>query len=249
MAESETAAEELGVAPLAEQAEQIEIPEAVALHPADQRFEKMATISGKKTEVPSLILKLKNGGELWLSGIPTERGCDRFPLAPLQVVCFPESPVSRGGVELHGAKLRHICVAHADRRDREWQRHWPLIRNTLFQGQTVLVHCTAGRHRAVVVAVMIVAIMCRISLGQAHARVLQRRPIQLEQAFKDDDLSKWAHAVVRNTKLANPWPKSEGWICTERSQTHVMTYEGGGSLRSQAGVEPGGPFAESSDHF
>ena len=87
-------------------------------------------------------------------------------------------------------------------------------------------HCTAGRHRAAVIAVMIVAIMCRISLGEAHARVLRRRSIQLEQAFRDDELSRWAHAMVRNTKLSNPWPKSTGWLCTERSDCHIMTYEG-----------------------
>ena len=173
-------------------------------------------------------------GELWLSGIPTEHGRDRFPLATLQAVCFPEPPLSRGGVEVHGAKLRHTCVAHADRRDCEWQKHRPL--NTLFQGQTVLVHCTAGRHRAAVVAVMVAAIMSRISLREAHARVLQRRPIQLEQAFKDDDLSKWAHAVVRNPKLANPLPKAGGWICTERSHTHIMTYEGGAHKQGSSQV-------------
>ena len=60
----------------------------------------MATVHGRKTEVPSMIMKLKNGAELWLAGIPTEKGRDRFPLAHLQVVCFPESPTSRGGLEL-----------------------------------------------------------------------------------------------------------------------------------------------------
>ena len=128
--------------------------------------------------------------------------------------------MSRGGVELYGAKAKvsHICVAHADGRDQEWQWYWPLI--------VVLVHCAAGRHRAAVVAFMIVAIMCRITVGQAHAQVLQRRPIQLEQAFRDDDLSKWAHAVVRHTELLSPWPQSGGWIGNERSHCHIMTCEG-----------------------
>ena len=173
-----------------------------------------------------MIMKLKNGAELWLAGIPTERGRDRFPLAHLQVVCFPESPTSRGGIELYGAQVRHLCVAHADRRNEDWQKVWPLIRNTLFQGQLVLLHCTAGRHRAAVVAVIIVAIMCRISVTEAHQMVLKRRPIQLEQAFQDEELAKWAYQMVRVTKLANPWPKAQGWICTERSHCHIMTYEG-----------------------
>ena len=72
-----------------------------------------------------MIMKLKNGAELWLAGIPTERGCDRFPLAHLQVVCFPESPRFRGGVELYyGTRTCVWPMQTAVGRDGDWPEHF-----------------------------------------------------------------------------------------------------------------------------
>ena len=51
---AEAAVEVLGEVP---PADHLDIPEAVGLHPADQRYEKMATVHGRKTEVPSMIMK------------------------------------------------------------------------------------------------------------------------------------------------------------------------------------------------
>ena len=64
--------------------------------------------------------------------------------------------------------------------------NWPLIRNVF------LIHCAA------VIAVIVVAAMSQVSLGDAHARVLQRRPIQLEQVFGDDNLLRGLQAVSHN---------------------------------------------------
>jgi hypothetical protein len=59
----------------------------VPLNASDRRWDQLATTKGRTTESPSLISKMRSGGELWLSGIPTEATKGYFPRVDLQVSC------------------------------------------------------------------------------------------------------------------------------------------------------------------
>eukprot|EP00435_Cladocopium_sp_Y103_P054452 s2532_g17.t1 len=172
----------------------IPIPDMVPLGAADRRFDQLATVSGKQTEMPSLVLQR---GELWISGIPTEQTKHHFPAAQ-----FCKSAVWRSRLS---AAL------------------FPLVRRSLFQGDTVLFHCVAGRHRAAVAGTVVYAIMGRCNIKTAEEGILKRRPIKLQQAFQDRGLADWAHRTVATTTLAAPLPKATAWAATDKSHVHIMT--------------------------
>ena len=150
------------------------IPEAASLDPDENRFDQLATAKRKSTEAPSMVLRLNNGGATWIAGLPTERTKKHFPHVDLQVCCVVEEPEARGGITLPGAHLVMLPLTGSDR-DELWKACWPLIRNTLFQGDVVLAHCVAGRHRAAVGGTVIVACMQQTGLSAAEQTVLARR--------------------------------------------------------------------------
>eukprot|EP00435_Cladocopium_sp_Y103_P030945 s870_g7.t1 len=203
--------------------ELIPIPDMVPLGSADRRFDLLATVSGKQTEMPSMVLQLRGGGELWISGIPTKQTKHHFPPAQLQVCCMAESPERRGGITLEGAVLRQFPIADARARQTAWKALFPLVRRSLFQGDTVLFHCVAGRHRAAVAGTVVYAIMGRCNIQKAEEGILKRRPIKLQQAFQDRGLADWAHRTVATTTLTAPLPKAMSWAATEKSHVHILT--------------------------
>eukprot|EP00438_Fugacium_kawagutii_P008471 Skav236142 [mRNA] locus=scaffold88:140891:147608:- [translate_table: standard] len=182
----------------------LEIPEPVTLAPSDRRFDELATVDGKRAVKPSRVLKLASGGELWIAGIPTSRTSAQFPRVDLQ--CSP--------------------ISNPNSRTEEWKKLFPLVRASLYQGDVVLVHCIAGKHRAAVAGVMILAIFCKLSVTDAIKEVLRHRPVRIDQAFEDRAFAQWTHDMVNTTRLSQPWPRCTGWITTERSHCHVQTVPG-----------------------
>ena len=201
-----------------------EPPAALSASKADQVFDRLATIKGKAAQAPTFILETSAGGKLWLSGIPTARSQSHFPRCTLQVCCFPESPGQRGGVVLQGALLRHLSIANEHLRQEDWRKVWPLILQTLWSGESVLLHCISGRHRAAGASCMIRAIMlgerCGFlgpdersapsSLGSYHRRQHQTEWHQMAHAH-------WVHghgpepaafARAREHPLVLPSPRS-----------------------------------------
>eukprot|EP00435_Cladocopium_sp_Y103_P029879 s2960_g7.t1 len=130
-----------------EEEEALPIPEVLVLQGPDQKFDRLATIRGKLAEAPSLIYENSMGGKVWLSGLPT-----RGTVVALQVACMDEAPSSPGGLVLPNALLMHLRIAHARLRTADFEEVWPVLRNTVFAGEAVLVHCLSGRHRAFVTA-------------------------------------------------------------------------------------------------
>ena len=170
-----------------------------------------------------MVFKLRSGGELWISGIPTQTTQRHFPEVNLQICCMRESPEQRGGVTLAGAKLVQFPVATARERASAWKELWPLFRNSLYQGDRILFHCMAGRHRAAVAGTVTTAVVGRMSLRAAEEAILARRPIKLREAFQDKQLADWAHKVVSSTTLAAPMPKAVAWAASEKSHVHILT--------------------------
>ena len=115
----------------------LEIPECLGLNPADSKWDRLATVRGKSAQTPSLIYNNVRGGALFLAGIPTAVTAAAFPACSLQVVCFPERLAQRQGVPLSGAHVEYFAIAHADRRQEDWDRVWPLVRRSLYHGDVV----------------------------------------------------------------------------------------------------------------
>lgn len=198
----------------------------MSLELSERRYDELATVDGRRAAAPSLVMKLATGGEVWIAGIPTQQTKDAFPRVDLQVCCLAGPPESRKGVTLPGAQLRVFAISDARSRTEEWKALFPLIRASLFQGDSVLLHCIAGRHRAAVAGTMLVAIFGQLPFNSALQQVLRRRPVRVDQVFQDREFAAWAHAMVNSSKLLTPWPRCTGWITTGRSHTHVQTMAG-----------------------
>lgn len=65
-----------------------------------------------------------------------------FPQVDLQVCCMGETAEEGGGVTLDGAHLVQFHVASEYERASIWKRIFPLIRQSLYQGESALsLHC------------------------------------------------------------------------------------------------------------
>ena len=134
-----------------------------------------------------------------------------------------ETPEQPGGVTLDRAILENFHITNDRERPAAWKKLFPLIRQSLFQGDKVSFHCIAGRHRAAAAGTVTVAVMGRQSLKEAKEGILSRRPIKLAEAFQDQALADWAHKTVRAATLAAPLPKAVAWAASEKSHVHVLT--------------------------
>lgn len=111
-------------------------------------WDRLATIKGKYAQAPTKILEMSSGGQLWLAGLPTVAKRGRFPPCHLQIACFTERPEARQGVVLPNALLGRFPIAVEAERSEAWKDLWPLVLQTLYYGETIVVPCIAGRHRA-----------------------------------------------------------------------------------------------------
>ena len=112
-------------------------------------WDRLATIKGKYAQAPTKILEMSSvsGGQLWLAGLPTVANRGRFPPCHLQIACFTERPEARQGVVLPNALLGRFPIAVEAERSEAWKDLWPLVLQTLYYGETIVVPCIAGRHR------------------------------------------------------------------------------------------------------
>ena len=75
----------------------------------DQHFDDLAH-QGRKVEPPTLVLSLRSGGQVWLSGLPTQNNLGDFPAVALQLTAFKQKPQERGGLVLPGVILVQMPI-------------------------------------------------------------------------------------------------------------------------------------------
>ena len=208
--------------------EDLPIPEALDTRGPDRKFDRLATVHGKTAESPSLIYQNRAGGKLWLSGIPTKNTAHRFPKGvTLQIACMAETPSSRGGVVLTDALLKHLCVAHGNSRNRDFEEVWPLLRNTMYAGESALIHCLSGRHRAGVGGCVFRALLAQESWDVAVAYVKScRRSLDIPGIIHEAGMRSWVDTTLRASSLRNPFPEPCGYIATQRSKVHLELNNG-----------------------
>ena len=146
-------------------------------------------------EPPTLIGKMcKEGGELWLSGLPTEEtfvSLFENRQFDLQVCCFAGSPMRKTSGKSNGILLPtalQITInmdAWAMHRTVEKQvlEHIQLIVLSLLCGNNVVVHCMAGCHRGGIIGAVLRAIIMRQSFDVARMAINQVRFVEIRKAL------------------------------------------------------------------
>ena len=108
---------------------------------------------------------------------------------------------------MQGATLRKFAIAHPDRRDEQWRDLFPLLCNTLWGGEDVLLHCISGRHRAAGTACMFRAILLRERFEAAWDYLASVRDVDIQGLLRDRALAGWIHETLRTIPVwAMPGP-------------------------------------------
>ena len=189
----------------------------------DRYFDYMAGGRHRHDQAPTAIYVSQAGGTLWLGPLPTEETKNKFPKVTLQVTCFNDLPSTKGGIILPG--VMQIYIAPSAKRDRvnQWRVQWPLIKNTLFSCESVLLHCLAGRHRAAGVGMLVRAVLANESLEDSEAHIKARREVDIPGLMRDRSIGAWVAEMKRTTQVTPGFPKVVGCIATAKSKLHLMT--------------------------
>ena len=194
----------------------------------EARFDELARTVPKKgdrqaLQIPTEVWRSRAGGRLLLGALPTEANKDKFPPVALQITVMAQHPWSRGGVVLPGALHRQWQITSGSHREREFQSLWPLVKHTLWEGQQVLAHCMAGRHRGASAAEVLRSLLSGESLEASEAAIQSQRDIELWQVRRQNkDLAEWMLRVVRVTKLGTASPLPVAYVATENSLLHCQ---------------------------
>ena len=191
-----------------------ELPENLNPPMEEVVWDKLATVHGKYAQAPTKIFENNVGGQIWLSGLPSAATRERFPSATLQIACFTERPEARGGIVLPNALLRRFPIAVGVERTDSWKEIWPLLLQTLYCGETVVVHCVAGRHRAGGASAVMRAALMDESFEVASRWISARRNTDIPGFCKDKAVAQWCQETVVATKRRDRWPKPTGYLAT-----------------------------------
>ena len=184
----------------------------------DQYFDRLATSRGKTAEAPTKVFQHPSGGALWLSGLPIVSTLQHFPVVSMQLKCFSEPLDKRGGVQLPDTQLFTVAVADAAARDGQWRSAWPVLRQSIFQGESVVCHCMAGRHRAAGIAILAEALLEGSSMADSCAAVSSMRDVEFHKLTSDKGVREWIHHAFRTSYVGEPLPRACGYMCTGRSK-------------------------------
>ena len=190
----------------------------------EEHFDNLAGGGKRAAEPPTMIYSNQEGGQLWLAGIPRQQTLHQYPpSATLQIVCFSQEVEQKGGICLPGALLLRVCPASKRDREGQWKISWPTIRNTLQAGETAVLHCVAGRHRAAGLGVLLRAILMDQGVDEAASWIRQRRNIDMASLFKDPGVREWIHSTRRSYSMVPPFPETDGFMATLKSHVHLKT--------------------------
>jgi len=98
-----------------------------------------------------------------------------------------------------------------------------VIKSSLQSGESVLVHCVAGRHRAAGVSALARSLLPAESLEDAERAISAVREIDMAGLLKDYTVGPWMADMKRTSLMTPPPPKLIGFMATLRSNVHLMT--------------------------
>jgi len=191
-----------------------EMPTTMNLPLEEVIWDKLAVAKGKYAQAPTKILETSSGGQLWLSGLPTVANRGHQPLCGSHA-----SPKNLKGAKKKNpsqAFLRRFPIAVRAARTEAWRELWPLLLQSLYCGEIVVVHCMSGRHRAARAAALTRAIMMDESFDTAAEWIAERCNIDIPGLCRDKELDRWLKVTAGNTQRRDRWPRTTGlvsWMC------------------------------------
>lgn len=120
----------------------------------------------------------------------------------------------RGGVQLESTLHMTVCPTDTRSRTAQWRIAWPCLKQSLFAGDSVLLHCMAGRHRAAAIGVLARAILAQETIPEADTYISQRRNIELHKIAYDRGVGTWMKEMMQQATLGTPLPKIDGFVAT-----------------------------------
>ena len=132
-----------------------------------------------------------------------------------------------------------VAITDARSRDQQWKEAWPVIRQTLMSGGSVLGHCVAGRHRAAGGQALILSLITDSSFQEAQATVGRLRECQIYKLMEQGSIAQWIRHVRKTAVAGIRWPTPTGYIFTERSQIHLDLGRGIPLCRHRQGSDAG----------
>ena len=197
----------------------------VAAAAAPSIFDQLA--GRRAVQRPSEVYKLRSGGKIILSGLPLEQFRHLYPDTALQVCCLGQTPESRKGISLAGARVYVVDLTELSESAKKWTDLFTAICRTLWAGDVVVIHCMAGRHRAALLTCLQLALMRDQTLEAAEADLLRRRSVELNQVRRYDGGNwAWAQRALQSTRLPACFPVPSGYTASDSSNLHLRLPNG-----------------------
>jgi hypothetical protein len=129
-------------------------------------------------EPPTLITM--GPGKVFLGGIPKKEDAEWFEATnvTLCITCFAKSAASQGGFVPPSVLNMNVEVSHEGRRAQMWSDAWKVIMCTFQAGESVLIHCMGGVHRAPVVAAVAHSKLMQVPLTAAVEHIERLRAVE-----------------------------------------------------------------------
>ncbi|CAE7366109.1 clpC [Symbiodinium natans] len=173
------------------------------------------------------VYKLRSGGKIILSGLPLEQFRHLYPDTALQVCCLGQTPESRKGISLAGARVYVVDLTELSESAKKWTDLFTAICRMLWAGDVVVIHCMAGRHRAALLTCLQLALMRDQTLEAAEADLLRRRSVELNQVRRYDGGNwAWAQRALQSTRLPACFPVPSGYTASDSSNLHLRLPNG-----------------------
>ncbi|CAE7271839.1 unnamed protein product [Symbiodinium natans] len=195
------------------------------------------------------VYKLRSGGKIILSGLPLEQFRHLYPDTALQVCCLGQTPESRKGIRLAGARVYVVDLTEPSESAKKWTDLFTAICRTLWAGDVVVIHCMAGRHRAALLTCLQLALMRDQTLEAAEADLLRRRSVELNQVRRYDGGNwAWAQRALQSTRLPACFPVPSGYTASDSSNLHLRLPNGITLCKHAQSPERAGPAPQCALH-
>ncbi len=180
----------------------------------------------------------ENHGELWLSGLPTKdmaEWCWEHRIT-IQVCCLRKDPVEvfvghgahkKQGIRVPGARLCRVELSNPHARGPGFLQALQLLQQSLPAGDSALVHCKAGVHRAATVAVGLRARLCNEDWDFALEAVNNVRNVEVAKVLEDMSApATWLRLMKRSSGVIPPLWRSWCVASTPNAVVHGIADDG-----------------------
>ena len=95
----------------------------------------------------------------------------------------------------------------------------------VLQGETAVIHCMVGRHRAAGIATLARLVFTGETFEESAEWIGRRRNIDLQGLFRDYRVREFLYYMKSTSRMTAALPRVTGYAVTERSKVHLVTGE------------------------